>query len=261
MITAFFVFLIGACVGSFCSALLHRTRYGGSMIAGRSECVSCKHRLGPLDLVPIASWLARRGRCRYCRAPVSWQYPAVEIAFGLLFLAAYYRSCGGDAVCVGHDSLAAAGRLAVFVIFLGLVFVYDARHGEIPDKFSITGAVLGFLINIFIQPSAWAWYLLAAAVGAGFFGAQYALSRGKWVGDGDILLGAMLGAMLGWPGVLTAVFGAYIIGLLVVIALMATGKKKLSDTVPLGPLLAAAAALVLLLPDGLIPNIWYAFSF
>ena len=261
MITAFFVFVIGACVGSFCSALLHRTRYGGSMVTGRSECVACKQRLGPTDLVPIVSWHVRRGRCRYCRAPVSWQYLALELVFGGLFLAAYLRSCCYGPACYDLGCWWAVGRLFIFLTLLALIFVYDARHGEIPDAYSITAIVAGLLINILITPSAWWWYLLAAAVGAAFFGAQYAVSRGKWVGDGDILVGAALGAMLGWPDVLTAIFGAYIIGLGVVIVLMLARKKDLNDTIPLGPLLTLAAALLLLLPAGFIPNIWYALSF
>jgi prepilin signal peptidase PulO-like enzyme (type II secretory pathway) len=110
-----------------------------------------------------------------------------------------------------------------------------------------------------MKPNDWMWYLLAAGVGAAFFGVQYVVSAGRWVGDGDILVGAMIGAMVGWSLVLPALFFAYVLGLAVVVALMIVRKKKLSDTLPMGPLLAAGAAAVLFLPFGFIPYFWYAF--
>src|SRR5512133_2626998 len=149
MLTAFFVFVLGACTGSFCSALLYRTRYGGSIVSGRSQCIACKQQLGPSDLVPIVSWLIRRGHCRYCGVGFSWQYLALEAGAGALFLGAYYRFCGFVDLC-SPDSLFLAARLAVFGVFLLLIFVYDARHGEIPDSFTVTGAIVALLFNIFM---------------------------------------------------------------------------------------------------------------
>jgi Type II secretory pathway, prepilin signal peptidase PulO and related peptidases len=260
MITAFFVFVLGACAGSFCSALLYRTRHGGSVVTGRSQCTSCKKQLKAVDLIPIVSWLVARGRCRYCKARFSWQYLALEVGMGLLFLAAYFRYCGFGYECLMTPSgLWTAARLAIFCVFLVLIFVYDARHGEIPDAFSITGGTVALLINIFMKPGDWMWYLLAAAVGAAFFGAQYVLSRGHWVGDGDILVGAMIGAMVGWPGVIAALMLAYVLGLAVVIALMIVKRKKLDDTIAMGPFLALAAAVVLFVPFNYFPLFWYAW--
>jgi prepilin signal peptidase PulO-like enzyme (type II secretory pathway) len=260
MLIAVFVFVIGTCAGSFCSALLHRTRFGGSVVTGRSECVKCRHRLGFFDLIPIFSWLVRRGRCRYCRAPFGCQYLILEIVFGLLFLGAYWRFLPKEGVCLAAGCWADFARLAVFFVFLALVFVYDARYGEIPDSFSITGAVCAYVINVFANPSAWFWYLLAAAVGAAFFGAQYVVSRGKWIGDGDIILGIMIGAMVGWPFVIPAIFLAYILGLGVVIALVLSRRKQMSDTMPLGPLLALGTAIILTVPPQYFLRYFYAFA-
>jgi prepilin signal peptidase PulO-like enzyme (type II secretory pathway) len=180
---------------------------------------------------------------------VSWQYLALEVGMGGLFLAAFYRACGwawwGDlpAACtVGW------ARFAAFLFILALVFVYDARYGEIPDSFSVTGIALGFVLNFAYAPGEWWRFILAAAVGAAFFGVQHVLGRGRWVGTGDIVLGAMIGAMVGWPDVLPALFVAYLIGLVFVVAFLTTGKKKMGDTIPLGPFLAAGTAAVLLTP-------------
>jgi len=260
MITAFFVFALGACVGSFCSAWLYRTRHGGSIVAGRSQCTVCKHQLSPIDLIPVVSWLVCRGRCRYCKAKFSWTYLALEVGMGALFLAAYYRYCGWGFMCSGSAwNFFMSMRLAFFLVFLALIFIYDARYGEIPDAFSVTGGVAALVINIFMKPGDWYWYIIAAAVGAAFFGVQYLLSRGAWVGDGDILLGAMIGAMVGWPLVLVSLFSSYVLGLLVALALMAVKRKKLDDTIPLGPLLAIGAAAVLILPLTFFPFFWYAW--
>jgi leader peptidase (prepilin peptidase) / N-methyltransferase len=260
MIAAFFAFLIGACTGSFCSALLFRMRHGGSVMTGRSRCTSCKRELGPSDLVPIVSWLVRRGRCRYCKAPVSWQYLALEVCFGALFLASYLRYCGPGYSCPDAACLIPTVRLAIFLVFLGLVFVYDLRHGEIPDVFVFTGIAVALVLNIFLAPGNWTWQLLAAACGAAFFAIQYAVSRGKWVGDGDITAGAMIGAMVGWPDVMAAIFVSYIIGLAAVAILIAAGRKRLTDSIPLGPLLAVGTAIILFLPPEILSRFWYAFT-
>ncbi len=260
MITAFFVFVLGTVFGSFASAWLHRLRFGGSVFKGRSKCASCAQDLSAVDLIPVVSYIIRRGRCRMCKQRVSWQYLALEVGMGVLFLLALNQSCG-----TLFDSGLTTGcapsfaRHAVFFFFLALVFVYDARHGEIPDAISVTGMVLGTAINLITDPSNWLNLLLAIAVGTAFFGAQYVVGRGRWVGSGDIVLGAMLGAMLGWPQVLVAIFIAYILGLLVVIVLLAMGKKKLTDTIPLGPFLTTAAALVLVTPLGDAWKYFYSF--
>jgi len=257
MITAFFVFALGAMFGSFASAILHRTRYGGSVLRGRSRCVSCTRELSAVDLVPVVSWIVRKGRCRMCAVPVSWQYLALEVGMGGVFLAAYASACGVRL----HDGLpgpctADFTRLAAFLFVLALVFVYDARHGEIPDSFSVSGIILGLTVNLVRAPEEWWRLLLAVAAGAAFFGAQHLLGRGRWIGTGDILVGAMMGALVGWPGVLTALFAGYLIGFAFVIALLVTGKKKMKDRIPLGPFLTAGTALVLLFPQ---LSIRYAF--
>jgi prepilin signal peptidase PulO-like enzyme (type II secretory pathway) len=182
-----------------------------------------------------------------CRAPIGWQYLALELGMGGLFVASLYRACGTVADTGLQATCAPDGvRLSVFMFFLALVFVYDARHGEIPDAVSIPGVAAGFLINLVRDPSSWPYLLLATAVGAGFFGAQYLAGRGKWVGSGDIILGAMIGAMAGWPGAVFAIFIAYFLGLVAVLVLMIAHRKTLKDTIPLGPFLAAGTAVVLL---------------
>lgn len=78
-------FVLGACIGSFVTALMHRIPRKMNWISARSRCTSCHHALGARDLVPVFSWVASKGRCRHCGRRVSWRYPVTEIVFGVLF--------------------------------------------------------------------------------------------------------------------------------------------------------------------------------
>jgi len=90
MVVLVALFVLGLVFGSFVNALIWRVHKKKDIISGRSQCVKCGHRLAAKDLVPVLSWLALRGRCRYCKKPISWQYPIVEIALGLVFAASYH---------------------------------------------------------------------------------------------------------------------------------------------------------------------------
>jgi prepilin signal peptidase PulO-like enzyme (type II secretory pathway) len=250
MIAAFFVIIFGACVGSFLSAILHRTRTGESFCRGRSKCPKCSHVLGVADLVPVLSWIFCRGKCRYCKAKVSWEYLGLEVGMAFCFLAAYYFRFPD--LSFPLNSAAWLGLLVIFALLslFALIFVYDARHGEVPDAFSLTALGVGLVGNIFLNPAGSWKFLLAAALGAGFFGAQYLASRGKWIGSGDILIGAAIGAAVGLWGLAAALFIAYTLGLAVTIVLLVSKKKTLESAIPLGPFLATGTAAVLILNLG-----------
>src|SRR5689334_3916871 len=95
MLPALFLFLIGLCIGSFLNVVIFRTHAERSVVRGRSRCMVCEVALGPTDLIPLVSYVALRGRCRSCGTAISWQYPAVELATGLLFLLVYWRYLTG----------------------------------------------------------------------------------------------------------------------------------------------------------------------
>jgi prepilin signal peptidase PulO-like enzyme (type II secretory pathway) len=199
------------------------------------------------DLIPLLSWAISGGKCRYCKKPVSWQYPALELALGSAFTLAFYFR---------HPDLSlffdASGWIALFTSFVlisafTLIFVYDARYGEVPDVFSLIAIAVGLAGNIAADPADFWKYLLAAALGAGFFGAQYLLSKGKWIGSGDILIGAAMGAATGLWGLAIALFIAYDAGLVVTAILLLFKKKTLKSTIPLGPFLAIGAATVIIM--------------
>lgn len=90
----FFLILIGLTLGSFFKAWFYRVKTGKSIVHGRSQCPRCAHVLGPIDLVPILSWIMLKAHCRYCKQKISWHYPAAEIFGVMIMLTMYFLVIG-----------------------------------------------------------------------------------------------------------------------------------------------------------------------
>lgn len=223
----------GSVAGSFVSAWLHRLRTGASVAVGRSACPSCGHQLAWYDLLPLASWLMLRGRCRYCSQRISWQYPALELTLALLFALAP----------VGAGGVAVAVYLAASLLLVAAA-TYDARWMELPDSISWLLLAIGVLrlVGDSLGTGEWGSVLLngivGAAVAGGFFGLQYLLSRGRWIGSGDVILGVAAGLLVGWPGSLLALVVAYVVGGVVATPLLAMKRRGWSSAVAFGPFIA-----------------------
>jgi leader peptidase (prepilin peptidase) / N-methyltransferase len=210
VITAYFLtmaFLVGACVGSFLNVCIARWPRELSVVRPGSRCPSCGHRLRWYENIPLASWIALRGRCRCCREPISIQYPAVELAVALGWLAAFWH------FGLGLEAL----RVAVFGSILLGIAITDARHYLIPDGFTLFGLlwVLAMsLVGFFLaEPSRFATpydALLGACAGAGMIAivgwlGEVALRR-EAMGLGDVTLMAFVGAAVGPVRSLATVF-------------------------------------------------------
>jgi leader peptidase (prepilin peptidase)/N-methyltransferase len=200
-------FLVGACVGSFLNVCVARWPRELSIIRPGSRCPSCGHRLRWYENIPLASWLALRGRCRCCREAISIQYPAVELAVA-----------AGWAVAFWHlGPTLEALRVAVFGTTLLGIAITDARHYLIPDGFTLFGLLwtLGtsLLAYILAEPSRFATpydALLGACAGAGMIAivgwlGEVALRR-EAMGLGDVTLMAFVGAAVGPTRALVTVF-------------------------------------------------------
>ena len=238
--TAVLIFILGLICGSFLNAVIFRLKAGEQFIKGRSKCPACARPLGFWDLIPIFSFVFLKAKCRYCRQAISWQYPAVELFTGLVFLAGYFKYLAGG-------GLSQWPQLAVFLVlacFLTVILVYDLRYYLILDKVSLPALAAALLFNFLLGKSVLN-MLFAAAVVAGFFLLQFIVSKGKWIGGGDIRLGLVMGAMLGWPLVLVALFLAYIIGAIIGLWLIVLKKKAWGSQLPFGTFLAATTWLSL----------------
>lgn len=137
--------------------------------------------------------------------------------------------------------------VAVAFVVFAFVFYYDYTRGlvHIPIVLAVAGA-LG-IAAVFWRVHSWQSMVLAAVIAAGFFSLQYFLSRGKWIGEGDIYVGILMGVVLGWPMILTGALISYIAGAVFGVALILAKKKTRKDRVPLGAFLAVGSVATLLL--------------
>lgn len=249
----FFVFIFGLAVGSFLNVVIFRLEKDKLVLTGRSKCPKCGEILNWRDLVPLVSFFEQRGRCRYCGKKISWQYPAVEMATGLLFLLVILSRQSAEKNLVSLDPSLALRMTPdmlgiifnlIVVSSLIVIFTYDLKHYIIPDKIVYPAAALVFLARLFgVNPLN---YFLSAFFAAGFFLALVLASKGRWMGLGDVKLAFLLGLFLGWPMVLMALFLSFFSGAFVGLLLIMLGRKKMKSEIPFGPFLAGSAALVFL---------------
>ncbi|MFA6024533.1 MAG: prepilin peptidase [Candidatus Gracilibacteria bacterium] len=225
---------------------LHKGETG--IVKGRSHCPNCKTVLRPQDLVPLLSFLALRGRCKSCKKPISWWYPLTELSSGLLLALLYFQ--------VQNWELFAFLVPNFFVLLF--IFFYDLRYKEIHDAIMLPAILYAFVANFWIGDIQSAAF--GGAIGIGFFGLQYLISRGRWLGSGDIRIGAFMGFMLGWPFTPLAIFMAYILGSTVGIFLLLSKKANGKTAVPLGPFLAAGTVLAFFLGDPILDLYFFALG-
>ncbi len=231
-LTCVFFALFGATLGSFGNVLIYRIAHGRG-VTGRSACPHCQHVIAWYDLVPVLSFVALRARCRSCRKPISSLYPAVELSAAALFVLAYLLTTSQPMVAV-----------TTATVFYGLllIFVFDFRHQQIPDIFTAI-VVLGAIASVALRGELSSG-LLGAVLLFLWFGIQWAVSGGRFVGSGDIFLGLGLGLWLGFTRSVEMLFLSYIIGAAAALYLLATGRARLKDSqLPFGPFLACGALL------------------
>ena len=231
-----FFTILGVLFGSFLNAWIWRTKVGKSVMKGRSACPKCGNVLSWKENIPVVSFFWLRGRCLTCQKPISIQYPLVELAVGFLFgFSAWFH--GADYLLIVRDSS--------ILFFLTFVFVYDFFYQEIWDRMTTYPALV-----LLIPTAIFGWQsgmslTIGVVVGAGFFLLQYLISRGTWIGGGDIRLGMFMGVILGWPLILVAIFFAYVGGALFVLPFLMLGKKKMASRVPFGTYLTIATAVTM----------------
>lgn len=223
--------LLGVIAGSFINALAFRFNTGKGM-GGRSRCMHCGHTLNGWDLVPIFSFILLRGRCRYCGVRLSYQYPLVEAAAGLLAVLVFLTHW--------PDPWASGYWLAVWMTLLFIV-VYDLRHMVIPWSASVFLMALA-LSPLILNPETSLSAILSGPLLAAPLFFISLVSRGRWMGWGDSGLALSLGWLLGPTAGLTALILAFWIGAAVGIALMLLKRRyTMKSEVPFAPFLACGA--------------------
>jgi prepilin signal peptidase PulO-like enzyme (type II secretory pathway) len=237
IIFGLFSFIAGTIIGSFLNVVALRFNTGMG-VGGRSICLSCNQTLKWTDLVPVASFMALRGKCRTCKTKISWQYPLVEFLSGVFFVLAFV-------IFPPVTIPAAIGTLIILITISILIVtsVYDLKHKIIPDSLVFTFIGLGF-IRLFIggdvlfhMPTLW--NLLAGPILFAPFAILFYVSKGRWMGFGDAKLAWGIGWFLGLTQGLSAIVMAFWIGAIVSVYLLARKNKRLhmSSEIPFAPYL------------------------
>ncbi len=264
--------LTGLCLGSFAGATVWRLRarqlvsdkknkepydhkeytrlkklLGSGVLKDRSQCLHCKYELKWYDLIPVLSWLSLGGKCRNCKHPIGKFELLMELGVAAFFVLSYAFWPGG--VGTGLEIAHFVLWLAAGVV-MAVLFAYDTKWFLLPDSFNIALVVIGLgIVGVSAaqtQDVAGTIFTALGAVGvlAGLYAVLYLVSKGRWVGLGDVKLGIGLGLILvDWQLAIIALFLANFIGCLIVIPLLASKKIKRNSHVPFGPMLIAGTVL------------------
>ncbi len=247
-----FVFIFGLIIGSFLNCFIWRLRQNEGML-NRSYCPKCQKRIYWYDNIPLLSFVFLAGKCRHCKKAISWQYPLVELFTGVLFAFSYFinKPDIGKDIFMNLEIL----RLWFLVAVMVVIFVYDLRWYLILDKITIPAIIIVFFLNLLLG-FGWINLLMSGILGGSFFLLQFLVSRGRWIGGGDIRLGFLMGVALGeWQYLVLALFLAYLIGSVIGLFLIFTGRREWGSKIPFGIFLSTATLIALFWGDFILN--WY----
>lgn len=244
--------LFGAIIGSFLNVVIYRLPIGQSLVSPPSRCPKCGYRLKWYDNVPILGWVWLGGRCRKCRAPVSIQYPLVELVTALLFVLVAWLTPPGPLMI---------SRLLLVCILI-VLFGIDLQHQILPNSITLPGIVAGVLLSA-IAPPGLGDSLLGVLLGGGVLyaiaGAYYLWRREEGMGMGDVKMLAMIGAFLGWKAVLVTLVLASFSGAAIGMMLIAVQRGGMKLALPFGTFLSLGALAAMLVGEPLVA--WYSGFF
>lgn len=241
ILTALCLGVLGAVFGSFAGATTWRIHKNKDIVKDRSECEHCHHKLAAKDLVPLVSWLWLKGRCRYCHRPIGQTALWVELGLAAYFIISYlFWPLPLETNLAWID----LGLWLAMGVGLAILFLYDLKWYLLPDVVTYLLIVLG-AIDFVLRAVMLGWPLgesamqlvLAMLPVTGLYGFLFVVSKGKWVGFGDVKLGIFIGLVLGWELALLSVFLANVLGTLFVLPGLVSRKLSRASRVPFGPFL------------------------
>ena len=239
----FFIFVFGLLFGSFGNVVIKRLPYGKSIVKPASRCPKCLIPIKWKDNLPILSFILLGGKCRNCKAKISFEYPAVELFTGLLFV-------------LGYIKFGISFNFIIFIIlsvFLTIISFIDINLRIIPDILTVLLLVCGIALSFFNSVISFGLFnsLKGALFGGiflflvAFFGSK--VYKKEVMGIGDVKLLAAGGSFLGVQNTLLSIFVACFVGGLTGLFLILLGKKKKSDFIPFGPFISISILIVFFL--------------
>ncbi len=234
-----YLFIFGACIGSFLNVCIYRLPEGKSIISPPSYCPKCKSKIKWYHNIPILSYIFLKGKCAYCNEKISIRYFVVEVLTGAFFVINFNY--------FGFSIL--FFKYTLFVCLLIIVIFTDLKYMIIPDEISIGGIIAGVIFSFFSNDINWWQSILGILIGGGVLYLviliYYLFTKKEGMGGGDVKLLAMIGAFLGWKSIFFTIFVGSLIGTLVAVPLMFIKKKGKNSMIPFGPFLSIAGMIYL----------------
>jgi leader peptidase (prepilin peptidase) / N-methyltransferase len=243
----FIVAWFGLAIGSFLNVVIYRVPRKMGLVLERSKCPSCGTQLAWYHNIPLVSFLVLRGKCGFCKKPISWRYPLVEATTSLLYVYFYWR--------LGMNlNFAIFAFLATILI---AIFFIDLDFQIIPDSLTIPGMVIGLAVSLTPHGIG----ILSSAIGLVVGGgALYLIAmlgdllfKKESMGGGDIKMTAMLGSFLGWQKICLVFLSSAVFGLVIsLIVMIFSARLRQERVIPFGPFLALGALLAITYGDQII---------
>lgn len=240
-----FIFIFGICIGSFLNVLIDRLPENESPFHGRSHCDHCRKVLQAKDLIPLLSFVLLSGKCRYCHKKLSWQYPAIELLVGLMFVGLFWWFMHGFLASEAVYFMPANFTPQTFLNFLSLVAVFssllvifmtDMKTQIIPDEITVLLGVSAFLYRL-ANNTFGMQHIIAAFLASGVFYAIYLVTKKRGLGFGDVKLVAAMGILLGGVGTIIALYAAFLTGAVVSLILVLVAHKTGKTQIAFAPFL------------------------
>jgi prepilin signal peptidase PulO-like enzyme (type II secretory pathway) len=247
------IFIFGLIIGSFLNCVIWRLYKEESFVSGKSYCPHCRHSLGFWDLFPVLSYLFLRGKCRYCKGTISFQYPLIELITAILFSSVFIYL--GSII-----SLELIFWLTV-ISFLMVVFVFDLKYFIIPDEViypAIFLSIIWLLYSFFAGTISSHEMVLSifSSLGASlFFFLIWFFSKGTAMGFGDVKLALLIGLLLGFPNTIVALFLGFLLGAIIGSVMILLKKKGLKSEVPFAPFLVVGTIISFFFGNNIVS--WY----
>lgn len=242
-------FILGLSIGSFLNVIIYRMDQLKTIINTRSSCPNCKHQLSWYDLVPVFSFLTLLGKCRYCKKPISWQYPVIELITGLVFALLFLKFNLG---------LALVYYLIIFSILI-VVAVYDIKTQLVPENFIWLVLILSLAFGWHFGNFGLLKMFYGALIGGGLLAVLVYASREKWMGAGDIKIGVIMGALLGYPVAIFGLFASFVFGSIVGLIYIYYKRKTIKAALPFAPFIIFSLLFSLIF--GQMAIYWYWGNF
>ena len=252
-IFSIFSFLLGLALGSFANVCIYRLPLGKSIVSPPSSCPHCGSQIRFYDNIPVLSYIFLKGKCRQCKAPISLQYPIVELIVGILSLALFTR-------------YGVSYQYILYLIFTGslvIITFIDLHHKVIPDTISLPGIIIGFLASFLLPYPTWLDSAIGIVAGGGallLIAVIFEKVTGKeGMGGGDIKLLAMIGAWMGWKALPFVVLISSILGIIIGGGALVASGKGMRVKIPFGPFLAMGSLIYFFFGSSIVG--WYASLF